>query len=327
MKNLLTLAVALLTISTVAAQQQFTIKGQVCDSSWSGLQVFLQAGEVTDTATVQTDGTFVLKGVVKEPIRAEVVVHQKYRAWAIAEKGTVNIKFHEYGYDLSGTPLNEKYQNILDKFADQESPERIREIALAKYDGATSVGAMLLLHVTPMLTMSDIDSLLNVSGAIVLKDPLVKTLQASNNAKRNTSPGRMFVDFDATLPNGTETKLSDYVGRGKWVLVDFWASWCGPCRSEIPFVADIHKNYADQVTVLGVNVWDREESAVVAAAQLDITWSNIAVYQGPDKNSATTAYGIQGLPTLILFAPDGTIVNRTLRGAEIEEVLKKQLTK
>jgi thiol-disulfide isomerase/thioredoxin len=117
--------------------------------------------------------------------------------------------------------------------------------------------------------------------------------------------------------------LSDYVGKGKYVLVDFWASWCGPCRGEIPTIIELYNKYAgEKFEVLGVATWDEPEDTKKAIEELGIKYPQIMNAQ----QAGSDAYNIEGIPEIILFAPDGTIVKRGLRGEAmvkaVEEALK-----
>jgi thiol-disulfide isomerase/thioredoxin len=133
-----------------------------------------------------------------------------------------------------------------------------------------------------------------------------------------TAEGQPFADFTLTAEDGTQQKLSDYVGRGEYVLVDFWASWCGPCRREMPTVKEIFTKYQDQgLKVLGVAVNDEVKDAQAAIEEMGIEWPVIFDNQGLTLD----IYGISGIPHLILFAPDGTIVSRGARGDSLKAVV------
>ncbi len=134
--------------------------------------------------------------------------------------------------------------------------------------------------------------------------------------------GDMFKDFSASY-NGKTTKLSDYVGKGKYVLVDFWASWCPPCRREIPnLIAVYNKHKGDKFTVLGVATWDEPDNTLKAIEELGINYPQML---NAGKNGSN-AYGIQSIPEIILFAPDGKIVARRLRGEAIEKEVSRALS-
>lgn len=150
-----------------------------------------------------------------------------------------------------------------------------------------------------------------------------KAEEQAAEALAKTSEGAMFVDFSAEYDGKTQ-KLSDYVGKGKYVLVDFWASWCGPCRREIPNLIDVYNKYkGSKFEVIGVATWDEPDDTKAAIAELNIPYPQIMNAQ----EAGSAAYGIRGIPEIILFAPDGKIVKRGLRGSDIETEVKKCLGK
>ena len=131
--------------------------------------------------------------------------------------------------------------------------------------------------------------------------------------------GAKYEDFTVEY-DGRSTKLSDYVGHGQYVLIDFWASWCGPCRAEIPNLMAVYQKYKDQgLMVVGIASWDKPEASLKAIEEDGVSYPQIINAQ----DIATNAYNIGGIPHIILFAPDGTILARGLRGEEIEKKLKE----
>jgi thiol-disulfide isomerase/thioredoxin len=146
------------------------------------------------------------------------------------------------------------------------------------------------------------------------------------NAKKmllETAEGAMFKDFEAEY-NGKVQKLSDYVGKGKYVLVDFWASWCGPCKREIPNLINVYNKYkGDKFEVLGVATWDKPADTERSIKELGIEYPQIINAQ----RAGSDAYGISGIPQIILFGPDGKIIKRDLRGEQIEAAVKNCLGK
>ena len=155
----------------------------------------------------------------------------------------------------------------------------------------------------------------------------IKTLREGYVKAEATKAGKMYVDFVGLTVDGNPSKLSDYVGNGKYVLVDFWASWCGPCKGEIPNLIELQNNFAgEKFTVLGVNVWDEEDNFKDALIEEGINYPQIYIPRD-NKDNVTELYGIQGIPQIILFGPDGTIVRRNLRGQSMVNFVTEQLNK
>ena len=144
-----------------------------------------------------------------------------------------------------------------------------------------------------------------------------KLITAAVN-KEATSPGKKFVDF--TIKNDSISQsLSDFVGKGKPVLVDFWASWCGPCIRETAVIKDLLKEYGPQgLEVLGVAVWDDPANTRRAIAQHQLPWSQIINAQ----TVPTDLYGISGIPTILIIGPDGTILSRDKQDEELRADVK-----
>ncbi|MEG2849449.1 MAG: TlpA disulfide reductase family protein, partial [Bacteroidales bacterium] len=155
--------------------------------------------------------------------------------------------------------------------------------------------------------------------------PIMNLIKAGEQLQK-TAEGQQFTDF--TVKGGSLTgediSLSNFVGKGKYILVDFWASWCGPCRAEIPNILNIYKKYkGDKFDVLSVAVWDEKAETLKAIEEEKLPWNQIINGQ----EEPASLYGINGIPHIILFAPDGTIVKRGLRDVAMEEAVKEALGK
>ena len=187
-------------------------------------------------------------------------------------------------------------------------------------------GAFMLGNVAGNLygTIAELDSVIaTVKYAGEVKQ--LESLRTSLINQENTKEGKPFVDFKGKSIDGTETALSQYVGNGKYTLIDFWASWCGPCRGEIPNLKEVNKLYGgEQFQVIGVNVWDQEQKFKESLKSEAIDYAQIYV---PTNVNVTDLYGIKGIPQIMLIGPDGTILKRNLRGEGIKAAVKEALGK
>lgn len=128
-----------------------------------------------------------------------------------------------------------------------------------------------------------------------------------------------YKNFSQLTPDGKSVSLNDF--KGKYLFVDFWASWCGPCRGENPNVLRAYNNYKqDGLEILGVSFDDKKEAWVKAIAEDQMPWTQISALKG-FENEAAELYNIQGIPASILINPQGQIIAYDLRGDDLERKL------
>ena len=177
------------------------------------------------------------------------------------------------------------------------------------------------------LAMVDPDAFLGLYETLaepIRNHNLVSAPYTRVKAAAGTAPGKMFVDYTVPggNPDGTDVKLSDYVGKGKYILLDHWASWCGPCKKEMPFIRKAYDAYhGDKFDVVSIAVSDKREDTEAELAKLNLPWPQIL----DGGKIPANLYGVNAIPHLILFAPDGTILRRDLRGEQISSALEEIL--
>lgn len=234
--------------------------------------------------------------------------------------------FNKQVETITGKYLDESTQAERDG-ASEEVLDAMYEAAWAKLEAYclktikrnknNSLGVEALKQVYYDMDPSELEKILNSFSEENQQTEFVQKLKTSLESKMNTAVGQKFTDFEID-----GVKFSDFVGNGKYVLVDFWASWCGPCKQEIPFISAVYEKYAgEDFDVLSVAVWDKPEDTVASAEEHGIVWNQIINAQ----EVPTDIYGIDGIPHIMLIGPDGTILKRDLRGDGIEAAVKEAL--
>lgn len=211
--------------------------------------------------------------------------------------------------------IAEAYEAVLEKFSSYN-------MDVVKKNVDNAIGLVAVQNIVNIASDEDIDKAIGYLSEKISGNPYIQNVKKSIAAKKGTAEGKMFTDFTIEDSDGKTVKFSDFVGKGKYVLVDFWASWCGPCKREIPNIKAVYNKYKGPLfDVLSVAVWDRPEDTKAAAKEHGVVWSQIINAQ----QVPTSIYGIDGIPHIMLIGPDGIILKRGLRGADIEAAVAEYL--
>lgn len=362
MKKLIYVFVAgALTLGACSNGQSYKIKGSV-DGAADGDTVLIQ--EVANRALVPIDTAVIVNGeFVFEGKQDSAVVRyitymnndKQYMTDFFLENGNLNAKLGENS-SVNGTTNNDAYQEFKnDLYAFQKEYgaiiEALQDTAITKEQKDSKMGELeakskemtgkiaaaieknynnlagleLVKNFGYNLSEEEIEPVLNKLDAKFQNDPTVVSLKEHIAKTKATAVGQKYIDFTMQNPEGKEVKLSDYVGKSKYVLVDFWASWCGPCRAEMPNLVKTYAAYKNKgFQIVGVSLDENAEAWKGAIKSMKMPWPQMSDLKGWQCEGAQL-YAVNGIPFTVLIDQEGVIVEKGLRGEQLDAKLAELL--
>ncbi|MBQ7686577.1 MAG: AhpC/TSA family protein [Bacteroidaceae bacterium] len=334
MNRVLTIVLSLMSSVAMLAQGEYTVIGKDYNNAKKVYINEVGENDRIDSAFV-VNGSFTFKGRIAKPLFAEVHTDSgDFMGQFILEPGDIKL-FGNNNFYASGAPMNDSLTAltrevaVFDKqFANGEISEEEKDrkyaekvVPLVKRHLQDALGARTFFFFNYYVEKFTFKDLYDRGSDQIKKIPDLKRKRNYYELTAKTEEGMMFKDFEVPY-EGKIQRLSDYVGKGKYVLVDFWASWCGPCKKEIPNIIEVWNRYKDRNFVaIGIATNDKPEDTKASIKQLNIPYPQIMNNQG----EASDVYGITSIPHIILFGPDGTILRRWLRGPDIMKAVEEYL--
>lgn len=345
----------------VAAQKKYVLKG-VVENGVNGDSVFVQERVARQYQTlakgVIKNNEFSITGEVTEPIFGVLTYGKDDNQRMVQfflEEGNINAQLKKNNDAVEGTLLNNAYQqyrgetnaidqkqNAIEASISETTPPEVKKAKMKEYDELDEqglaivkkyiglnkdnrVGATLLSNKQYMMDYPEISTFLASFTPEIQQLPSMVSLKELCDKAQATAVGQKFTDFTMDTPDGKPMKLSDYAGKGKVVLVDFWASWCGPCRQEMPNIVKAYEQYKDKgFEIVGVSL-DRDAKAwKQALTKMNMTWPQMSDLKYWNSEAAKM-YVVRSIPHTMLIDKDGTIIARGLHGEGLHTKLAELL--
>jgi thiol-disulfide isomerase/thioredoxin len=357
MKKLIVFAaLAMATVTAQAQQVKYTINGVSSDNGGKVYLIDKLSGATIDS-TVVKGGKFLMKGTATKDALLNIrPTNIDWQTMMFNDGTPVTVNINDS--TTNGSPLNERLARydvqisgpysrlahevmampeVEQKAKQNEWGPKLNKIAMKMAEDLNKLFADETNTIIPAAFFDTYCDVCGPEAALKCLDgspafashPIVKSqvdalkAQAAREAKKAAYIGKQFTDLEEGDVDGNIHKLSEYVGRGKWVLVDFWASWCGPCRAEMPNVVEAYEKYhAKGFDIVGLSFDNKKEPWVKAIADLKMPWVHLSDLKGW-RTVASGIYEVNSIPDNLLIDPQGKIVARGLRAQGLHQKLKE----
>ena len=173
------------------------------------------------------------------------------------------------------------------------------------------------------LTVNQIDDLVAIMDKGWKGSKKMDKFKEAAKVAKKTAIGVKYQDLQLTTLDGKKVKLSDYIKKGEYVMLEFWASWCGPCRAEIPHIKHVNEQYKNKgFKIISLSIDDRDKDWKKAVTEEGMSWLQLNDSAG-FKGEACKTYNITGVPYCLLLDKEGRIIKTEMRGAFLDAALEE----
>lgn len=350
---------------TTEQEEGYTITGKIEGAAEKPVILQrIENGEyvTVDSMLCDQNGQFSFEGKVETPEMFYMKVGDKKSFRFFVENTPITIKANIDTLDnaqITGSEVQDKYFGYLEqkeKFtkqqnelykqyqeAEQENNEEKMEQIVEQYDSLENVQKEIAINyikkntesvVSPYIVIKELVHDLSLQemqqyaqgfDSTLARTKYMKQINNRINTLEKVDIGKQAPDFTLPNPDGEAISLSSLTENGNYLLIDFWASWCGPCRNENPNVVALYNDYHDKgFDIMGVSL-DKEKGAWLKAIEADkLTWHHVSDLKGWN-NAAARLYGVNSIPHTVLLDKEGVIIAKNLRGEELRSKIEELL--
>lgn len=335
-----------------------TVTDKTYDGQQVYLEKWTDSIMVTVDSTNIINGEFKLKGNTDSPVLRFVTLgnkDNKVRSMLMVEPGNINVTYDSV-FHITGSAINDNYTDFnlkqkdlttkIRSLSDQYNAammdgvmtdsldaeltsayEKVADENKALYYNFTKdnidneLGQYIFMTSSSMFDANQQREILAMTNDEYKSKKNIKRIVDQLKASEAVEVGKEFIDFTMKNPEGEYVSLSDFAGKGKYVFVDFWASWCGPCRDEMPNVVNAYNKYKNKdFEIVGVSLDKDHDKWVQGIKDLQMTWPQMSDLKLWDSE-VVGLYAIQSIPHTILLDKEGKIIAKNLRGEMLDAKL------